>query len=56
MAQLKDAKARLAGVQTRLAELQKGFDDAVAKKQVRPNCIWVRRHPPFTPQEAFLLR
>lgn len=35
MAQLKDAKARLAGVQTRLAELQKGFDDAVAKKQVR---------------------
>lgn len=34
MAQLKDAKARLAGVQTRLAELQKGFDDAVAKKQV----------------------
>lgn len=35
MAQLKDAKARLAGVQNRLAELQKGFDDAVAKKQVR---------------------
>lgn len=34
MAQLKDAKARLAGVQKRLAELQKGFDDAVAKKQV----------------------
>lgn len=34
MAQLKDAKARLAGVQNRLAELQKGFDDAVAKKQV----------------------
>ncbi|CBJ31040.1 dynein heavy chain [Ectocarpus siliculosus] len=33
MAQLKDAKARLAGVQKRLAELQKGFDDAVAKKQ-----------------------
>lgn len=37
MAQLKDAKARLAGVQTRLAELQKGFDDAVAKKQVGGN-------------------
>lgn len=37
MAQLKDAKARLAGVQNRLAELQKGFDDAVAKKQVRNN-------------------
>lgn len=35
MAQLKDAKARLAGVQNRLAELEKGFDDAVAKKQVR---------------------
>ena len=35
MAQLKDAKARLAGVQARLAELHKGFDDAVAKKQVR---------------------
>lgn len=34
MAQLKDAKARLTGVQKRLAELQKGFDDAVAKKQV----------------------
>lgn len=39
MAQLKDAKARLAGVQKRLAELQKGFDDAVAKKQVcSPPC------------------
>lgn len=33
MAQLKDAKARLAATQKRLAELQKGFDDAVAKKQ-----------------------
>lgn len=38
MAQLKDAKARLAGVQKRLAELQKGFDDAVAKKQVGGFC------------------
>lgn len=35
MAQLKDAKARLEGVQKRLAELQKGFDDSVAKKQVK---------------------
>lgn len=35
LAQLKDAKDRLAGVQNRLAELQKGFDDAVAKKQVQ---------------------
>lgn len=34
MAQLNDAKARLTGVQQRLADLQKGFDDAVAKKQV----------------------
>lgn len=33
MAQLKDAKARLASTQKRLAELQKGFDDAVANKQ-----------------------
>ncbi|CAN0405179.1 unnamed protein product, partial [Ascophyllum nodosum] len=33
MAQLSDAKARLAGVQERLAELQKGFDDAVTNKQ-----------------------
>lgn len=33
MVQLKDAKARLAATQKRLAELQKGFDDAVAKKQ-----------------------
>lgn len=33
VAQLNDAKDRLAGVQQRLAELQRGFDDAVAKKQ-----------------------
>lgn len=39
MAQLNDAKARLAGVQARLAELQKGFDDAVSKKQVRKRNI-----------------
>lgn len=47
MAQLKDAKARLAGVQNRLAELQKGFDDAVAKKQVRKD-----RKPQTAPSDG----
>jgi hypothetical protein len=32
MAQLADAKARLAAVQSRLAELQAGFDESLAKK------------------------
>jgi hypothetical protein len=32
MAQLADAKGRLAAVQSRLAELQAGFDESLAKK------------------------